>query len=140
MDALKCAMEGDTTFLCHEHRKGDEPPICAGFLLLAKNEGTKMPWLFASDYAETASDNPTLRPVNEKERNMKFWMLNARDDLHEDDDPWGQKHDKMYSCIVRAESESAARRIAHQSAGIEIRSHPEKIIDRNFVGEPCKAG
>lgn len=60
MDALKCAMEGDTTFLCHEHRKGDEPPICAGYLLLARAEGSKMPWPFAD---EAGADNPTLRSV-----------------------------------------------------------------------------
>jgi len=63
MDALKCAMEGDTTFLCHEHRKGDEPPICAGYLLLARAEGTKMPWPFAD---EIEADNATLsRAVKE---------------------------------------------------------------------------
>jgi hypothetical protein len=27
MDALKCTVEGDTVFLCHEHRKGDEPSL-----------------------------------------------------------------------------------------------------------------
>jgi len=34
-DAMKCAMESKTRFMCHEHKKGDEPSICAGYLLLA---------------------------------------------------------------------------------------------------------
>lgn len=37
-DAMKCALEGKVRFMCHEHRRDDEPPICAGYLLLA-NEG-----------------------------------------------------------------------------------------------------
>jgi len=32
---MKCAMESKTRFMCHEHKKGDEPSICAGYLLLA---------------------------------------------------------------------------------------------------------
>jgi hypothetical protein len=42
MDALKCALEGDT-FWCHEH---DRP--CAGWRALraAKGQGTRVPWDF----------------------------------------------------------------------------------------------
>ena len=51
MDALKCAVEGDTVFQCHEHRKGDEPPVCAGWMLLKAKEGGKVAWPFSDEIA-----------------------------------------------------------------------------------------
>lgn len=56
MDALKCAMEGDTAFLCHEHRKGDEPPICAGYLLLKSQESCKTHWPFSNEIEVGSSE------------------------------------------------------------------------------------
>jgi hypothetical protein len=53
MDALKCTLEGDTQFLCHEHKKGEEPSICAGYLLLANNDKPiKTDWKFSDEYSE----------------------------------------------------------------------------------------
>lgn len=49
MDALKCMLEGDTVFLCHEHRKGDEPPVCAGYMLLRSQEPGKVNWPFSNE-------------------------------------------------------------------------------------------
>jgi hypothetical protein len=49
MDARKCALEG-VPFLCHEHRRQDEPPLCAGWLLLAKREDEAVaPWPFTKE-------------------------------------------------------------------------------------------
>lgn len=46
MDALKCTAEG-VPFMCHEHRKADEPPVCAGWMLLAEGEKeAAAPWPF----------------------------------------------------------------------------------------------
>jgi hypothetical protein len=35
MDAQKCALEDETIFLCYELRRGDQPPVCAGYVLAA---------------------------------------------------------------------------------------------------------
>lgn len=44
MDAVKCTIEQDT-FLCHEHRKDDKPPVCAGFVLMRNNgDPIQVPW------------------------------------------------------------------------------------------------
>jgi len=51
MDALKCALEG-VPFFCHEHRRVEEPPLCAGWMLLAGREGeASAPWPFAIEEA-----------------------------------------------------------------------------------------
>ena len=52
MDLLKCAMEGDTVFECHDHgRKGE---LCHGFLAMrVAHDGKKvatMPWKFSDEY------------------------------------------------------------------------------------------
>ena len=50
-DALKCVLE-KVPFMCHEHRKGDAPPVCAGYMLLTakKTHKTKVPWKFSDEY------------------------------------------------------------------------------------------
>jgi len=51
---------------------------------------------------------------------MKIWILNARNDLG-DDDPWNPWYDKAFGFIVRAETEEQARQYAHSNAGDENR-------------------
>jgi len=61
MDALKCAMEKDTAFLCAHREKAPDGEFheCAGWqaLVLADRTGAKvtMPWKFSDEYSETES-------------------------------------------------------------------------------------
>jgi hypothetical protein len=53
-DALKCAVEG-VPFECHEHRKADAAPVCAGWMLLNSGEGeVRLPWDFIGDGSKSA--------------------------------------------------------------------------------------
>lgn len=51
---------------------------------------------------------------------MKLWLLEAREDLPEMDDPWEPWYDKAFGFIVRAETEQEARQIANSSGGDEV--------------------
>lgn len=44
MNALKCAMEGEESFYCHE--KNREGCVCAGYLALRFSQPVKAPWEF----------------------------------------------------------------------------------------------
>lgn len=53
---------------------------------------------------------------------MKLWLLQAKDGkLPNDDNPWEPWYDKAFGHVVRAETEEAAREIAHENAGDENR-------------------
>jgi hypothetical protein len=53
-DALKCALEG-VPFACHEHRKSDAAPVCAGWMILRVNAGEiEAPWDFVGDGSKAA--------------------------------------------------------------------------------------
>lgn len=52
---------------------------------------------------------------------MKLWLLRPREDLREDDNPWSPWYDKCFGFVVRAETESDARKIANEFAGDENR-------------------
>lgn len=59
MDALKSVMERDeTVFLCHEHKKGDSAPVCAGYLLLAgkESDAVRATWKFSDEYTTEAEN------------------------------------------------------------------------------------
>jgi hypothetical protein len=45
MDALKCAMEGEPKFMCHE-RPGKP---CSGWMMMRAKESVKVPWPFSND-------------------------------------------------------------------------------------------
>lgn len=50
---------------------------------------------------------------------MRLWILKARDDLQDGEDPWGYSpFDKISAMIVRAESEVRARELA-QARGMD---------------------
>ena len=54
MDLLKCAMEGDTDFMCHDHKRKGE--VCHGYFAMRyAHDGKRvaqMPWKFSDEYAE----------------------------------------------------------------------------------------
>ena len=52
---------------------------------------------------------------------MKLWLLKARDELPNGDNPWVPWYDKSFGFVVRAETEEQARQIAHENAGDENR-------------------
>ena len=58
---------------------------------------------------------------------MKLWLLEARRDLSEEDDPWEPWYDKCFGMVVFALSEEAARSLADSNAGDENRGE--------FMGE-----
>jgi hypothetical protein len=59
---------------------------------------------------------------------MKLWILENKHDLPDGDDPWEPWCDKMFSIVVRAETESEAREIAACAGGNEV--------SRPFAGSP----
>lgn len=50
---------------------------------------------------------------------MKLWLLNARDDATDDQNPWWPEYDCAYGFVVVAENEHEARLIASEQAGDE---------------------
>lgn len=65
---------------------------------------------------------------------MKLWHLEARTDLPEDDDPWGNPIGTNLALVVRASTEESARQLAQESAGDEAGG--AYIEDGNRAG-PC---
>lgn len=56
------------------------------------------------------------------EEYMKLWLLKARKDLPNGDNPWepsDKYEEKSFGSVVRAETEEQARQIAHERAGDE---------------------
>lgn len=52
---------------------------------------------------------------------MLLWILRPQGNLPLGDDPWDPWYDKCFGFVVRAETESDARRIAQANAGDESR-------------------
>lgn len=50
---------------------------------------------------------------------MKLWLLKAREDLPLKNDPWEPWYDKVFTMVVRAETEEEARRVGDENAGEE---------------------
>jgi len=50
---------------------------------------------------------------------MKLWLIKAKLDLPKGDNPWDPWYDKVHGFVIRAESEKAARLIAHHGPGWE---------------------
>jgi hypothetical protein len=50
---------------------------------------------------------------------MKLWLLLPVQGLEKKDDPWQPWFDKAFGFVVRAENETAARRVAQANAGDE---------------------
>ncbi len=50
---------------------------------------------------------------------MKLWILKAREDLPDDDNPWEPWYGTIFGLVVRAESEDSARKLAHSNSGPE---------------------
>lgn len=51
---------------------------------------------------------------------MKLWLIKARDDLPDGDNPWNPWYDKCFGMVIRAETEEKAREIANENACDEI--------------------
>lgn len=51
---------------------------------------------------------------------MILWLLRPRD-LSDNDNPWYPWYDKCFGYVIRAETEQAARKLAHENAGDENR-------------------
>jgi hypothetical protein len=58
---------------------------------------------------------------------MKLWLLRPIENLPKGDNPWDPWYDKAFGFVVRAETETDARRLAHGDAGVENRGR--------FLGE-----
>ena len=52
---------------------------------------------------------------------MKLYILSAREDLKDGDNPWDPWYDKMFNIVVRAETEIEARKIAQKDSADESR-------------------
>lgn len=52
---------------------------------------------------------------------MKFWLLRPIDGLNNENNPWEPWYDKAFGFVVRAETETKARKFAHTNAGDENR-------------------
>ena len=52
---------------------------------------------------------------------MDIYLLEAKDNLDEDDNPWEPWYDKTFGFVVVADSEDEARKIADGEAGDENR-------------------
>ena len=52
-------------------------------------------------------------------RSMRLWILRAREELPESDNPWEPWYDKAVAFVVRAATEKEARRLANDSGGDE---------------------
>jgi hypothetical protein len=48
---------------------------------------------------------------------VKLWLLKPRDGLPTTDNPWEPWYDKPFGHVIRAETESDARRLASEDAG-----------------------
>jgi len=55
---------------------------------------------------------------------VKLWLLEKREDLPRDDDPWEPWYDKSAGYVIRAETEMDARQLADANAGDE--NHDDK--------------
>ena len=49
----------------------------------------------------------------------KLWILRPQKDLPSEYSPWEPWYDKAFGFVISAESEEAARKIAHENAGYE---------------------
>lgn len=66
---------------------------------------------------------------------MKLWLLSARKDLPDEINPWNPWYDRTFELVVRAKSEEAARRLAHENGGPENGVHgctKEPWLDPNY--------
>jgi hypothetical protein len=52
---------------------------------------------------------------------MKLWLLRPVDGLANNDNPWEPWYDKAFGFVVRAETDTEARDMAHAEAGDENR-------------------
>lgn len=50
---------------------------------------------------------------------MKLFELRPKENLPKSNDPWEKHYDCCFGLIIRAETESEARNIAHENAGYE---------------------
>jgi len=89
---------------------------------------------FAHTMSLSDLGSPTL-PV------LYLWFLQPKDNLKEDDNPWGPWFDKCFGFVIRAKDEKSAREYADANAGYEnyggfegnqlIRIHP--WLDINYT-------
>jgi len=63
---------------------------------------------------------------------MKLWILEARRDLPETDDPWKPWYDKNFGLVVRALTEEQARKLAQRAAGDESRSGKKPWLHASY--------
>lgn len=52
---------------------------------------------------------------------MRLWLLKARRELPQGDDPWNPWYDKNFGLVIRAETEERARKIAQDNSADESR-------------------
>ena len=63
---------------------------------------------------------------------MKLWLLEARRDLPETDDPWKPWYDKNFGLVVRALTEEQARELAQQGAANESRNAKKPWLHASY--------
>ena len=65
---------------------------------------------------------------------MKLWILRAREDLPNGDNPWEPWYDKAFRFVVRARTEEEARKLANDSGGDE--TGPVRTEEYRTGGDP----
>ena len=65
---------------------------------------------------------------------MKLWLLRAKEDLPEDDNPWIPDWDKTFGFVIRAVTEEEARGLANVLGGEENPEGMYQIGSHNKVG------
>jgi hypothetical protein len=51
---------------------------------------------------------------------MKLWLLRPAAEFEDGNNPWNPWYDKSFGFVIRAETESEARELAHANAGGEV--------------------
>ena len=63
---------------------------------------------------------------------MKLWLLEARRDLPETDDPWKPWYDTNFGLVVRAPTEEQARKLAQHVAADESRNAKKPWLHASY--------
>ena len=68
---------------------------------------------------------------------MNLYLLKPRDDIKEESSPWEPRYDKAFGFVVRAGTETDARKLATTEGGDEICSEPTAWLDPEY--STCEA-
>jgi len=63
---------------------------------------------------------------------MKLWLLSAREDLKDGNNPWECWYDKSFGFVIRAEDETEARSMADQCGGDEKHTFADAWLSAEY--------